>query len=99
MMKLRAWLRARLAHDTPPLEDDWTLLHSTFSAGIGEMYADVLRKSGVPVLVKQWGGGTVLVGGAPMGLSLYVPRSRVDEARDVLGLDEAGEQSEEIDER
>jgi hypothetical protein len=66
----------------------WTLVVSESSASLAIMYQDVLRKAGIPVLAREWGGGSALVGGVPVGMSLYVPVDRADDARQLLGVDD-----------
>ena len=65
------------------------LVISESSASLATMYQDVLRKAGIPVLAREWGGGSALVGGVPVGMSLYVPVDRAEEARQLLGVDGA----------
>jgi Putative prokaryotic signal transducing protein len=65
------------------------LVVSESSASLAIMYQDVLRKAGIPVLAREWGGGSALVGGVPVGMSLYVPVDRAEEARHLLGVDGA----------
>jgi hypothetical protein len=65
------------------------LVVSESSASLAIMYQDVLRKAGIPVLAREWGGGSALVGGVPVGMSLYVPVDRAEEARQLLGVDGA----------
>jgi hypothetical protein len=60
---------------------------SESSAALATMYQDVLRKAGIPVLAREWGGGRALVGGVPVGMSLYVPTDRAQEARRLLGVE------------
>jgi hypothetical protein len=67
------------------------LVVSESSASLAIMYQDVLRKAGIPVLAREWGGGSALVGGVPVGMSLYVPVDRAEEARQVLGVDDSGD--------
>jgi hypothetical protein len=62
------------------------LVVSESSASLAIMYQDVLRKAGIPVLAREWGGGSALVGGVPVGMSLYVPVDRAEEARQLLGV-------------
>jgi len=64
------------------------LVVSESSASLATMYQDVLRKAGIPVLAREWGGGSALVGGVPVGMSLYVPVDRAEEARQLLGVDD-----------
>jgi hypothetical protein len=63
------------------------LIVSESSASLAIMYQDVLRKAGIPVIAREWGGGRALVGGVPVGMSLYVPVARADEAKQLLGVD------------
>ena len=63
------------------------LVVSESSASLAVMYQDVLRKAGIPVLAREWGGGRALVGGVPVGMSLYVPTERAEEARRLLGFE------------
>jgi hypothetical protein len=71
-------------------DEQFALVVSESSAALATMYQDVLRKAGIPVLAREWGGGRALVGGVPMGMSLYVPAARADEAKRLLGV-ESGE--------
>jgi hypothetical protein len=64
------------------------LVVSESSASLAIMYQDLLRKAGIPVLAREWGGGSALVGGVPVGMSLYVPIDRAEEARQLLGVDD-----------
>ena len=64
------------------------LVVSESSASLATMYQDVLRKAGIPVLARESGGGSALVGGVPVGMSLYVPVDRAEEARQLLGVDD-----------
>ena len=66
----------------------FALVVSESSASLAIMYQDVLRKAGIPVLAREWGGGSALVGGVPVGMSLYVPVDRADDARQLLGVDD-----------
>ena len=70
------------------------LVASESSASLAIMYQDVLRKAGIPVLAREWGGGSALVGGVPVGMSLYVPVDRADEAKELLGM--TGEDHENV---
>ena len=72
----------------------FALVVSESSASLAIMYQDVLRKAGIPVLAREWGGGSALVGGVPVGMSLYVPVERADEAKELLGV--AGEDHEDV---
>jgi hypothetical protein len=72
----------------------FALVVSESSASLAIMYQDVLRKAGIPVLAREWGGGSALVGGVPVGMSLYVPVERADEAKELLGL--TGEDLEDV---
>jgi hypothetical protein len=67
------------------------LVVSESSASLAIMYQDVLRKAGIPVFAREWGGGSALVGGVPVGMSLYVPVDRAEEARQLLGVDGNGD--------
>jgi putative signal transducing protein len=77
-------------------DEPLALVVSESSAALATMYQDVLRKAGIPVLAREWGGGRALVGGVPMGMSLYVPTDRAEEARRLLGV--AGDDGHEGDE-
>jgi hypothetical protein len=68
-------------------DEQLALVVSESSASLAVMYQDVLRKAGIPVLAREWGGGSALVGGVPVGMSLYVPVGRAEEARLLLGVD------------
>jgi hypothetical protein len=70
-------------------DEQFALVVSESSASLATMYQDVLRKAGIPVLAREWGGGRALVGGVPMGMSLYVPAARAEEARRLLGMEPA----------
>ncbi|HEY7021491.1 MAG TPA: hypothetical protein VH349_10275 [Ktedonobacterales bacterium] len=72
-------------------DEQLALVVSESSASLAIMYQDVLRKAGIPVLAREWGGGSALVGGVPVGMSLYVPVDRAEEARQLLGVDGAEE--------
>lgn len=97
MASLPGWLRRLLGLDTDVTalipagdgapEERLVMVVSESSASLAAMYQDVLRKAGIPVLAREWGGGSALVGGVPVGMSLYVPAARADEARQVLGVE------------
>jgi len=53
------------------------------------MYADLLDQAGIPVLSQEWGGGSAMVGGVPVGVNLLVPQERLAEAKEIVGEDEA----------
>ncbi len=65
----------------------WAVVVGVNSAPLGGMYADLLRQAGIAVLTQGW--QTVPMAGAPIGVTLLVPRERLAEARAILGLDEA----------
>jgi hypothetical protein len=67
---------------------DWMLVESVGSAAMGSLYQQVLREAGIPVLAREWGGGSALIGGVPVGVSLFVPRDRLAAARAALGRDD-----------
>jgi hypothetical protein len=67
----------------------WVLLESVHSAALGSLHQQVLGREGIPVLVREWGGGSAVLGGVPVGVSLLVPENRLGEALATLGLDEA----------
>lgn len=67
-----------------PDEQEWVLLESVGSAALGGLYQSLLRSAGVPVLTREWGGGSAVLGGVPVGVSLFVPRARLAEARAIL---------------
>jgi hypothetical protein len=105
---MSGWLRRLLGLDAPDdgqalvsararraTAEQFTLVVSESSASLATMYQDVLRKAGIPVLVREWGGGRALVGGVPVGMSLYVPAERAEEARRLLGVE--GEEGSEGD--
>ncbi len=101
MASFSGWVRRLLgldaegdAHALIPIKSDaasgaqLALVVSESSASLATMYQDVLRKAGIPVLAREWGGGSALVGGVPVGMSLYVPVDRAEEARQLLGVDD-----------
>lgn len=107
MASFAGWVRRLLglgaegnAHALIPTESrastdaQFALVVSESSASLAIMYQDVLRKAGIPVLAREWGGGRALVGGVPVGMSLYVPVDRADEARELLGM--TGEDHEDV---
>jgi hypothetical protein len=67
------------------------LVESVHSAALGSLHQQVLAREGIPVLVREFGGGSALLGGVPVGVSLFVPRARLREALSVLGLEAAME--------
>jgi len=73
---------------------EWVLLESVHAAALGSLYQQVLANAGIPVRLREWGGGSALLGGVPVGVSLFVPSNRLDEARAILQLDAAREGSE-----
>jgi len=79
----RALIPAKGGDDS---SERFALVVSESSASLAIMYQDVLRKAGIPVLAREWGGGSALVGGVPVGMSLYVPVERADEAKELLGV-------------
>lgn len=97
MAFLARWLRrlrGGLGTDLVPgekrvAERDWVVCGSYPSAALGTMYADILQQAGIPVVRQEWGGGSAMLGGVPVGVSLLVPRDRLAEAREILGVDEA----------
>jgi len=68
---------------------EWVLLESVHSAALGSLHQQVLGRDGIPVLVREWGGGSAVLGGVPVGVSLFVPENRLGEALAILGLDAA----------
>jgi hypothetical protein len=74
-------------HSASSSGEPLALVVSESSAALATMYQDVLRKAGIPVLAREWGGGRALVGGVPVGMSLYVPTDRAQEARRLLGVE------------
>lgn len=70
-------------------ERDWAVAGSYSSAPLGAMYADLLEQAGIPVLRQEWGGGSAMLGGVPVGVNLLVPQDRLAEAREIVGGDEA----------
>lgn len=74
-----------------PAKTRWIVLESYNSMALGEMYLNLLHSARIPVSIQQWGGGSAVVGGAPMGLRLLVPEERLEDARAVVGQDQAGE--------
>ena len=65
----------------------WETVASLNSAPLGGMYADLLRQAGIPVLMRGW--QSVPMAGAPIGVTVLVPKERITEARAILGLDDA----------
>ena len=104
MASFPGWVRRLLGLDAEvdthaliPIKSDaasgaqLALVVSESSASLAIMYQDVLRKAGIPVLAREWGGGSALVGGVPVGMSLYVPVDRAEEAKQLLGVDGSGD--------
>jgi len=100
---MRGWVRRLLGLDarddgqalapvraSSATAEQFTLVVSESSASLATMYQDVLRKAGIPVLAREWGGGRALVGGVPVGMSLYVPAERAEEAKRLLGVEGDG---------
>jgi len=73
----------------PASRRGWVVVGSYSSAPIGAMYADLLEQAGIPVLRKEWGGGSAMLGGVPVGVSLLVPQERLAEAKEIVEGDEA----------
>lgn len=96
MAILARWLR-RLRGEpgqalVPPKrapKQDWATVGSYSSAPLGAMYANLLEQAGIPVLRREWGGGSAMLGGVPVGVNLLVPQDRLAEAREIVGGDEA----------
>lgn len=63
---------------------EWVLLESVHSAALGSLYMQQLARAGIPVMPREWGGGSAMLGGVPVGVSLFVPDDRLDEARAIL---------------
>ena len=97
MAVLARWLRRLRADASQALEPrnqraqsrDWAVAGSYASAPLGAMYADLLEQAGIPVLRQEWGGGSAMLGGVPVGVNLLVPQDRLAEAREIVGGDEA----------
>ncbi len=70
-----------------PAEREWALVESVHSAALGSLHQQVLEREGIPVMPREWGGGSAMLGGVPIGISLFVPDDRLDEARLALGID------------
>jgi len=70
-------------------ESDWVVVGKYASRIESDMYADILEQAGIPVLTKGpitgvFGPG---FGGATAeGVSLHVPKDRLDEARDLISI-------------
>jgi hypothetical protein len=62
---------------------------------MGSLHQQVLQREGIPFLVREFGGGSAILGGVPVGVSLFVPRERLADALAVLGLDAAIEPGDE----
>lgn len=93
MAVLARWLR-RLRGDSdqalvPQKKPDWVVVGSYSSAPLGAMYADLLEQAGITVLRREWGGGSAMLGGVPVGVNLLVPQDRLAEAREIVGGNEA----------
>lgn len=56
---------------------------------MGSLHRQVLDREGIPVMVREFGGGSALFGGVPVGVSLFVPANRLSDALAALGLDPA----------
>ena len=97
MAVLARWLRRLRGGSEPGLvprkerasERGWVVFGSYSSSALGAMYADLLEQAGIPVLGQEWGGGSALVGGVPVGVNLLVPQERLAEAKEIVGGDEA----------
>lgn len=78
----------------------WVVVESVPSAALGAMYTDLLHQNGIPVQAREWGAGSGAFGGVPVGVRLLVPAEQLAAAREILGVDEAGEQvgEERVDE-
>lgn len=68
---------------------EWVLLESVHSAAMGSLHRQVLDREGIPVMEREFGGGSALLGGVPVGVSLFVPANRLAEALAILGQDPA----------
>lgn len=112
MASFAGWVRRLLGlggeentHALIPIEGgastdaQFALVVSESSASLAIMYQDVLRKAGIPVVAREWGGGRALVGGVPVGMSLYVPVDRADEAKELLGMTGEDHESVQLEER
>jgi hypothetical protein len=64
------------------------LLESVHSAALASLYGQQLERAGIPVMPREWGGGSALLGGVPVGVSLFVPEDRLQEARAILAVDD-----------
>src|SRR5579884_4571037 len=91
MGRVRALLRRLAAGSVNAQRADagWVLLESVHSAALGSVHQQVLQREGIPFLVREFGGGSAVLGGVPVGVSLFVPRERLADALAVLGLDPA----------
>lgn len=63
----------------------WVVLESLPSTTLGAMYADLLRQAAIPVMLREWGAGSAVLGGVPVGVDVLVPHDHIAMARDVLG--------------
>ena len=97
MAVLARWLRrlrggseeGLVPRKEPAARHEWAVVGSYASAPLGAMYADLLDQAGIPVLRQEWGGGSAMLGGVPVGVSLLVPQERLAEAKEIVGEDEA----------
>ena len=64
------------------------------STALAEMYADVLRGQGVPAVLRARGAGRGALGGAPVQVDVLVGGDMLARAREILGLDETVEGTE-----
>jgi hypothetical protein len=80
---------ARRAKRVRTDRQEWVLLESVHAAALGSLHQQVLNREGIPALVREWGGGSAVLGGVPVGVSLFVPGNRLGEALALLGLDAA----------
>ena len=78
-----------IPQDRPATVHGWVIFGSYSSAALGAMYAHLLERAGIPVLRREWGGGSAMLGGVPVGVNLLVPQERLAEAKEFVGGDEA----------
>jgi hypothetical protein len=70
---------------------------ATVPTPLAEMYADVLRGQGVPVMLRTSGAGRGALGGVPVAVDVLVSAEEAVRARDILGIEAPGHDS--MDER
>ena len=62
----------------------WQVVESVASPALGSVYVQVLRRAGIPTLVREWGAGAGAMGGALTGVRVMVPEDRLKDARAAL---------------